>query len=215
MRGAVVVDEQAAFDDWLDSYPTFAEVLERPTPDAVAGQVLYPVCSACHGARGEGNELLNAPSLAGQQSWYLKRQLKNFQLGLRGSDASDTFGAQMAPMAATLVDDAAINNMVAYITSLPEAKPAATISGDVARGEEIFITCSSCHGPQGQGIWALNAPRLQGINDWYLERQLKNYKSGVRGAHPQDLYGKQMTLISGVLRSDQAIKDLVAYINTL
>ena len=55
MRGAVVVDEQAAFDDWLDSYPTFAEELERPMPDAVAGQVLYPVCSACHGARGEGN----------------------------------------------------------------------------------------------------------------------------------------------------------------
>jgi len=215
MRGAVVVDEQAAFDDWLDSYPTFAEVLERPTPDAVAGQVLYPVCSACHGARGEGNELLNAPSLAGQQSWYLKRQLKNFQLGLRGSDASDTFGAQMAPMAATLIDDAAIDDVVAYITSLEETDSPSTISGNVARGEEIFITCKSCHGADGQGIWSLNAPRLSGMNDWYVARQLKNYKQGIRGSHPQDLYGKQMTLLAGVLRDDQAINDLVAYINTL
>ena len=215
MRGAVVVDEQAAFDDWLDSYPTFAEELERPMPDAVAGQVLYPVCSACHGARGEGNELLNAPSLAGQQSWYLKRQLKNFQLGLRGSDASDTFGAQMAPMAATLIDDAAIDNVVAYITSLEETDSPSTISGDVARGEEIFITCKSCHGAEGQGIWSLNAPRLSGMNDWYVARQLKNYKQGIRGSHPQDLYGKQMTLMAGVLRNDQAINDLVAYINTL
>ena len=215
MRGAVVVDEQAAFDDWLDSYPTFAEVLERPTPDAVAGQVLYPVCSACHGARGEGNELLNAPGLAGQQSWYLKRQLKNFQLGLRGSDASDTFGAQMAPMAATLIDDAAIDNVVAYITSLEETDSPSTISGNVARGEEIFITCKSCHGAEGQGIWSLNAPRLSGMNDWYVARQLKNYKQGIRGSHPQDLYGKQMTLMAGVLRDDQAINDLVAYINTL
>ena len=215
MRGAVVVDEQAAFDDWLNSYPTFAEVLARPAPDAVAGQVLYPVCGACHGAQGEGNEILNAPKLAGQHGWYLKRQLKNFQLGLRGSNASDTFGAQMAPMAAVLVDDAAIDNVVAYITSLEETESPSTISGDVVRGEEIFVTCKSCHGAEGQGIWALNAPRLNGTNDWYIVRQLKNYKQGIRGSHPQDLYGKQMTLMMVVLRDDQAINDLVAYINTL
>jgi len=29
------------------------------------------------------------------------------------------------------------------------------------------------------------------------------------------MYGKQMTLITGVLRSEQAVKDIVAYINTL
>ena len=215
MRGAVVVDEQAAFDDWLDSYPTFSEVLETPTPEVAVGQALYGVCSACHGAQGEGNEMLNSPKLAGQAGWYLERQLKNFKHGLRGADASDTFGAQMAPMAATLADDAAISNVVAYINSLPEQQPAATISGDAARGEEIFITCRSCHGPDGQGIWALNAPRLKGANDWYIARQLENYKKGIRGAHPSDLYGKQMMLITGVLRDDQAINDLVAYINTL
>ncbi len=215
MRGAVVVDEQAVFDDWLDSYPTFAEVLAHPAPNAVAGQALYPVCGACHGAQGEGNELLNGPKLAGQQGWYLKRQLKNFQLGLRGSNASDTFGVQMAPMAAVLIDDAAIDNVVAYITSLEETDSPPTISGDAVRGEEIFITCKSCHGAEGQGIWALNAPRLNGANDWYIVRQLKNYKQGIRGTHPQDLYGKQMALMTVVLRDDQAINDLVAYINTL
>lgn len=215
MRGAVVVEEQAVFDDWLDSYPTFAQVLDRPAPDATAGQALYPMCSACHGAQGEGNEMLNAPRLAGQNGWYLKRQLKNFQQGLRGANAGDSFGAQMAPMAAILVDDTAINNVVAYITAMPDSKPPATISGDVARGEDIFITCKACHGPDGQGIWALNAPRLNGINDWYIARQLENYKQGIRGSHPQDLYGKQMTLMAGVLRDDQAIKDIVAYINTL
>jgi cytochrome c oxidase subunit 2 len=215
MRGAVVVDEQAVFDDWLDSYPTFAEVLAHPAPDAVAGQALYPVCGACHGAQGEGNEMLNAPKLAGQHGWYLKRQLKNYQLGLRGTNASDTFGAQMAPMAAILVDDAAIDSVVVYITTLEETDSPSTISGDAVRGEEIFITCKSCHGAKGQGIWALNAPRLNGANDWYIVRQLKNYKQGIRGAHPQDLYGKQMALMTVVLRNDQAINDLVAYINTL
>jgi len=215
MRGAVVVDEQAAFDDWLDNFPTFDQVLAAPAPDVEAGQTLYSVCSACHGAQGEGNEMLNAPKLTGQQDWYLRRQLKNFQQGLRGSDASDTFGAQMAPMVATLTDEASINNVVAYISQLPDSAPPATIDGDVARGEDIFITCQSCHGQQGEGIWSLNAPRLSGANDWYLARQLENYRQGIRGSHPQDLYGKQMKLVAGVLRKEQAIKDLVAYINTL
>ena len=61
----------------------------------------------------------------------------------------------------------------------------------------------------------MDAPRLSGTNDWYLMRQLTNYKQGIRGSHPSDLYGKQMNLITGMLRSDQAVKDVVAYINTL
>ena len=121
----------------------------------------------------------------------------------------------MAPMAATLADDAAIANVVAYIGTLPETDAAATVSGDAARGEEIFTTCVSCHGPEGKGIWSMNAPRLAGSNDWYLLRQLQNYKAGVRGTHPSDLYGKQMNLMTGVLRDEQAMKDLIAYINTL
>ena len=215
MRGAVIVEEQAAFDEWLESYPTFAEVLDHPTPNVATGQALYAVCGACHGPQGEGNELLNAPKLAGQDSWYLERQIANFKHGLRGTRAEDSFGAQMAPMAATLADSAAIENVVAYIDTLAESVPPQTITGDVARGKEIYVTCVSCHGPQGQGIWAQNAPRLSGNNDWYLARQLENYRQGIRGSHPQDLHGKQMTLISKVLRSEEEINDVVAYINTL
>ncbi len=215
MRGVVVVDEQEAFEEWLAGYPTYAEVQQRPSPDIDAGQNLYAICSACHGAQGEGNILLNAPRLAGQESWYLKRQIANFKHGLRGADSADTFGSQMAPMAATLVDDAAVNNVAAYIASLTVTDPTSTVTGDLQRGEYLFNTCKSCHGPDGQGIWALNAPRLSGIDDWYLVRQLENYKQGIRGSHPQDLYGKQMTLLTGMLRDGQDINDVVAYINTL
>lgn len=215
MRGAVVVEEQDAFDDWLANHPTFGEELQRPAPDTAAGRAMYPVCGACHGAQGEGNQALNAPKLSGLQDWYLERQLKNFKHGLRGSDPADTYGAQMAPMAATLADDVSIRNMAAYLASLPDRKPAATISGDVERGERIFNTCTSCHGQAGEGIWALKAPRLRGGSDWYMARQLENYRHGVRGSHPEDLYGKQMTLISSMLRSEQAVRDVVAYINTL
>jgi cytochrome c oxidase subunit 2 len=189
--------------------------LQKPAPDLAAGQINYAVCGACHGANGEGNVALNAPKIAGQEAWYLKRQLHNFKQGLRGTNSDDTYGAQMAPMAATLVDDAAINNVAAYIASLPGSDSPVTISGDVARGEEIFVTCKSCHGKEGQGIWALNAPRLKGANDWYMARQLVNYKQGIRGSHPQDLYGKQMSLLTIMLRDEQAINDVVAYINSL
>ncbi len=216
MRGSIVVEEQSAFEDWLESKPTFAQVVNTAAPDVTIGQAQYAVCTACHGARGEGNVMLNAPNLAGQSDWYLKRQLNNFKHGLRGgAEVDDVFGAQMAPMAATLVDEAAINNVVSYINSLPEPDLPKTVTGDIAHGQEIFITCKTCHGTEGQGIWSMNAPRLNGLNDWYLVRQLENYKQGIRGAHPADLYGKQMNLMTGVLRSEQEIIDLVAYINTL
>ncbi|MEJ8566723.1 c-type cytochrome [Elongatibacter sediminis] len=215
MRGAVVVDPPEDFQAWLDGHPTFAEFSGRAEPDVTAGRALYATCSACHGPGGEGNEMLNAPRLAGQQPEYLMRQLRNFKHGLRGASSDDPFGMQMAPMASTLRDDAAIANVVAYIDSLEVEAPAGTITGDTERGAKLFGTCASCHGKQGQGIWALNAPRLEGINDWYLKRQLQNYRQGIRGSHPQDLYGKQMNLLSGMLRDEQSMNDVVAYINSL
>ena len=80
----------------------------------------YAICQACHGAQGEGNKALNAPKLAGQQDWYLVRQLQNFKAGIRGTHAKDMFGMQMRPMAMTLANDAAVNNVAAYIASLKE-----------------------------------------------------------------------------------------------
>jgi cytochrome c oxidase subunit 2 len=52
------------------------------------------------------------------------------------------------------------------------------------------------------------------MSDWYLVTQLKNFKQGIRGAHPKDPYGPQMVSMAAILPDDQAAKDLVAYINT-
>ncbi len=86
--------------------------------DAAAGAPLYAACASCHGSNAEGNEALGAPALAGQNDWYLFTQLKNFKAGYRGTHAGDTYGAQMAPMAAALPDDTAILNVVSYINTL-------------------------------------------------------------------------------------------------
>ena len=65
------------------------------------------------------------------------------------------------------------------------------------------------------GKQALNAPRLAGSSDWYMARQLDHFKTGARGAHPKDYYGFQMALMGITLRDEQAINDVIAYINTL
>src|SRR3989475_1304707 len=214
MRGSVVVEEESAFQAWLSSHPTFAQTSAQVAGDAAAGKPLYAVCAACHGLQAEGNPALHAPKLSGQGDWYLKRELKNFKNGARGTHDKDVFGKMMAPMAATLVDDAAIANVVAYIKTLPDNPAPATVNGNANNGLNPYMTCAACHGADGRGVQATNAPRLKGMSDWYLVTQLKNFKQGIRGAHPQDLYGRQMAFMAAILADDQATDDLVAYIGT-
>jgi cytochrome c oxidase subunit II len=215
MRGRVIVEEESAFQAWLGSHPTFAQTTAQATGDAAAGKALYAVCGACHGAQGEGNPALNAPKLAGQGDWYLKRQLAHYKQGARGTHEKDVFGKVMAPMAATLADGVAINNVAAYIKTLPDTPVPATVKGNAKNGQQRYLTCGACHGPDGRGIEAMNAPRLKGMSDWYLVTQLKNFRDGIRGAHPQDMYGSQMALMAAMFTDDQLISDLVAYIGTL
>jgi cytochrome c oxidase subunit 2 len=214
MRGKVVVDEPDAYQKWVDGLPTFAQTQARPVGNATAGQGMYAVCSACHGQQGEGNQQLNAPKLAGQEHWYMRRQLRNFQQQVRGT-AGDTFGMQMAPMSQTVTDPVTLENVLAHIDTLPDTPAPITVVGDAERGRQYFQTCSICHGDRGEGRWGTNAPRLAGMSDWYLVRQLENFKGRVRGGHPNDIYGDQMYMMANVLSAPNAINDVVAYINTL
>lgn len=215
MRGRVVVDEPAAYQAWLATQPTFAATQARPAGDATVGAANYAVCSACHGAQGEGNQQLNAPKLAGLDGWYIRRQIRSYQQRIRGTDPGDQFGVQMAPMANVVTDPATLENVIAHIAMLPDIASATTVTGDVERGRKIYGTCALCHGETGLGTWTTSAPRLAGRSDWYLQRQLQYFKTGVRGKHPDDLYGAQMNMMAGMLVGDHAIDDVVAYINTL
>ena len=83
--------------------------------DAAAGQGAYAVCAACHGQQGEGNVAMNAPKLAGQEPWYVKRQLEAYQAGTRGTASGDSYGMQMRPMAMSVASPAAMDNLLAYM----------------------------------------------------------------------------------------------------
>ncbi len=183
--------------------------------DVAKGKALYNICAACHGANAEGTAALNAPANAGQDPWYMIRQLKNFRAGIRGADPDDTFGAQMRPMAMMLSSDQDIADVVAYITSLDLPEPPQTVDGDVELGKQAYETCIPCHGEFGQGAQALDAPRLSNQHDWYIVRQLENFKAGIRGGHQNDIYGAQMRIMAQMLESDERVRAVAAYIATL
>ena len=215
MRGHVVVDSQENYDEWVAAQSTWSEINGRPPGDPVVGQSQFATCVACHGQNGEGNVAMNAPALAGLPAWYIARQLKYYKEGIRGAHEDDIYGKQMAPMANMLADDQAVRNVTAYIDTLEVANAAHTIDGDPAKGASHYVSCGACHGAQAQGNYALQAPRLAGQDDWYLKRQLQNFRDGVRGTHNEDSYGHQMVLMARSLNNEDSINDLLAYLNTL
>jgi cytochrome c oxidase subunit 2 len=89
------------------------------------------------------------------------------------------------------------------------------VKGDAKDGHGFYENCAVCHGANGQGLWATNAPRLKGMSDWYMVTQLNNFKHGIRGIDRKDSYGPQMGAIAAMLDTDKMTTDIVAYINTL
>ena len=180
------------------------------------GQAAYATCVACHGANAEGNAALKAPRLNHLAPVYISAQLQKFKAGVRGGEGGSAAGAQMAPMAMTLADDAAIDAVAAYIAGLDGGPSPVTLEGDVALGGDYYNQfCGACHGAAAEGNLALNSPRLAGSDDWYLAEQVRAFRAGERGAHPDDRTGKQMRAMAMVLPNDQAIADVVAFIRSL
>lgn len=102
---------------------------------------------------------------------------------------------------------------IAALVSLYSA--GALAAGDPEKGKTLYATCGACHGPNAEGMEALNAPKLAGQEPWYLIRQLQNFKNGIRGNNPRDTYGMQMAPMAQILPNDQAMEDVAAYIESL
>ena len=120
---------------------------------------------------------------------------------------------QMRPLAASL-QGGQVEKLSAYISGLAGDYPEATLNGNIESGAAAFNTCASCHGANGEGNKVLNAPKLQGLPDWYVARQLQAFKAGIRGQNPRDQYGQQMRPLAAGL-SDEAVIDVASYVATL
>ncbi len=170
-------------------------------------------CVLCHGTDGRGNEAVAAPRIAGMEPWYLERQLVAFRRGWRGTHAADDQGREMRPMA-VMLDAEHVGSVAAWFAAREAPPPQPTLTGNVDRGRQHYSLCAQCHGVRGEGKQSLGAPALAGQNDWYLARQLHLYRSQYRGQVREDSYGMQMLAMVGTLVDDQAVLDVVAFINT-
>ena len=90
----------------------------------------------------------------------------------------------------------------------------ATHADDYAVVPETFIYCTTCHGVELRGNAAVDAPRLNGMEDWYLRSQMQAFKHGRRGTHPEDVNGMEMQPQAAAL-SDHQIEDAVAFVTAL
>jgi cytochrome c553 len=192
---------------------------QDPSPDTASlkySEDLYDGCVQCHGAQGEGNQELGAPAIAGLERWYVKAQLRKFKKSQRGWHADDMAGKRMQPMALALNTDEKVDVIASYVASMPGSNPRATLEGgNPETGKIYFATCTQCHGADARGNIDELGPPLVGASDWYLLRQLQNFKAGVRGTHPDDVTGAKMRPFSMTLPTEQAMKDVIAYIGTL
>ncbi|MCC5885352.1 MAG: cytochrome c [Gammaproteobacteria bacterium] len=184
-----------------------AVVAASPPVDVIAD------CVLCHGTDGRGNEVVRAPRIAGMEAWYLERQLVAFQRGWRGTQVADDPGREMR-LVTVMLDAEEFGPIAAWFAAQETPDPQPTLTGAVERGRQHYSLCAQCHGARGEGRQSLGAPALAGQNDWYLARQLHLYRHRLRGQVREDSYGMQMLAMIGTLIDDQAVLDVVAYINT-
>lgn len=92
--------------------------------------------------------------------------------------------------------------IVALVATSANANPTAT-KGDPKAAEPIVTkVCLACHGIDGNSVAAAN-PKLSGMNEEYLYKQLAEFKSGAR----------KNPVMGGIVKdlSDQDLHNLAAY----
>ncbi len=93
-----------------------------------------------------------------------------------------------------------------------QANAASLVDGDAAAGKSKAVTCSACHGAEGNSVAAL-WPNIAGQNANYIVAQLKAFQPGEDGA-PALRSDPLMTSMAMPL-SDEDIRDLAVYFEGL
>lgn len=109
--------ETTAVSAYVASLPAVKNAATLADGNAATGQTLYAMCVPCHGAKGEGNEAVKAPPLAGQDDWYVAGQIRKFRAGIRGAVPGDPVGPVMQAMSMTIQPEN-VHHLAAYVHSL-------------------------------------------------------------------------------------------------
>ena len=68
-----------------------------------------------------------------------------------------------------------LNEITSYIVNHSKSNLEKTVYGDLEKGEFVFQHCMSCHGEFAEGDMDIGAPKLSGLNDWYLLRSITEF----------------------------------------
>ena len=93
--------------------------------------------------------------------------------------------------------------------------PGLVLAGNIESGKALYGDCIACHGANGEGNAELLAPGIAGQSESYLNRQLWDFKKGVRGKEPGDTGGAQMAPMAATLADGDAVANVVAYIASM
>lgn len=187
-------------------------------------------CLECHSTAVTGSDRSlgtegKFPKLDGQAPDYILKQIRDFRSGARNHD--------FMQIMARSVSDEDVADIAAYFHSLPlmkgdgrsGARPGEPVPGDAATGLRLYTqgdaargipACASCHGEggrsqlQGQGPAAVRVPHIGGQEWRYLDKQLRDWRSGER----RNSAGGVMSQVTRSL-SDAEIESLANYLSGL
>ena len=175
-----------------------------------SGKEKAETCVACHGE--DGNSVVGLwPSLAGQNTNYLKKQLSLIQSGER----------PILEMKGQLdgYDDQDLEDMAAYYAS--KKNKIGEASADlVEQGFKLYYAgslekgipaCTACHSPRGRGNSPAGYPLLSGQKTEYISKTLKDYRVGDR----QDSEQSEIMVSIAYKLDDKEIEALASFINGL
>lgn len=175
-----------------------------------AGQTKSAVCMACHGMDGNSANP-EWPSLAGQHTSYIVKQLKHFKAG-------DRQNPLMTPMAAMLSEQD-MDDLAAYYSTQAPRPTGETEPSKVGLGQRVYRSgimdrgvpaCAGCHGPTGAGNPGAGYAAIGGQHATYAALQLRAYKSGTRATDPNQM----MRSVAGKL-SEEEIDAVASYLQGL
>lgn len=144
-------------------------------------EVFRDQCMACHLETGLGIEAMKAPSIAGLPRWYVTDQLRKFRSDQRGYHSADAPGKLMQANAIVL-DERTIAFVGRHIENLNPSTERKTVATQEVTGSEVLYQrfCSQCHKEDASGDRSLRAPPLTSQQDWYLLKQIENFRTEKR-----------------------------------
>ncbi len=163
-----------------------------------AGKARAALCSVCHGKDGNSRKP-DVPNLAGQNPFYLWKQIDNFATGRRRNYV-------MQALAKDFTDADKINLAVYFAANTP--RTAAPDPQRAPRGARLFRQhCVACHGPDAHGT--RDYARLAGQRREYLINTLTAFRDGTTRRRSNIMTAQ----VKGL--TDDDIADLAAYLSTL